>query len=298
MTKLLPLNNWQSRRIIRPFPLYIDTIGTFEDLLSSADGARERSAYYRVICLQQGEGAFWIDMQDFQLGSACIFFLRPGQFYAAEPDSLLSGHIISFGESFLGGDDERTDRAYPLDLLQYLFHNQFALLQGEIINDLNEIIGTMIKELNNDYPFKEEILKRYFRIFLVHLTRQLEAGVGQKEQMWSMELVKSFMALIERDFLIKKMVSDYAFSLSVTPNYLNQIVKKATGQSAGYHIRQRIALEAKRKAVYSNKCMKEIAYHLGFSDPCHFSKFFKKTTGINFTDFRKTKSAVPGLPEV
>jgi AraC-like DNA-binding protein len=38
--------------------------------------------------------------------------------------------------------------------------------------------------------------------------------------------------------------------------------------------------------------MKEIAYHLGFSDSAHFSKFFKNTTGMNFTDFKKEKFAI------
>ena len=59
-------------------------------------------------------------------------------------------------------------------------------------------------------------------------------------------------------------------------NYLNEIIKKTTGYSAGYHIRQRVVLEAKRKAAYSDSCMKEIAYHLGFCDIAHFSKFFKE----------------------
>jgi AraC family transcriptional activator of pobA len=36
------------------------------------------------------------------------------------------------------------------------------------------------------------------------------------------------------------MVSGYAGMLLVTPNYLNEIIKKTTGYSAGYHIRQRV----------------------------------------------------------
>lgn len=75
--------------------------------------------------------------------------------------------------------------------------------------------------------------------------------------------------------------------LSVTPNYLNEIVKKTTGRSASHHIRQRIVFEAKRQATYSDSCMKQIGYYLGFDDMAHFSKFFKMVTGINFTDFKK-----------
>jgi len=33
--------------------------------------------------------------------------------------------------------------------------------------------------------------------------------------------------------------------------------------------------------------MKEIAYHLGFDNLAHFSKFFKNNCGVNFTAFKK-----------
>jgi AraC-like DNA-binding protein len=94
---------------------------------------------------------------------------------------------------------------------------------------------------------------------------------------------------LEKNFKEQRMVAEYASELSVSPNYLNEIVKKVTGQSAGYHIRQRIGLEAKRKALHTGMCMKEIAYYLGFSDLAHFSKFFKLTTGKNFSDMRKER---------
>jgi AraC-like DNA-binding protein len=46
-------------------------------------------------------------------------------------------------------------------------------------------------------------------------------------------------------------------------------------------------LEAKRKAVFGGYSMKEAAYDLGFYDPSHFSKYFKNSSGVNFTDFKR-----------
>jgi AraC family transcriptional activator of pobA len=90
--------------------------------------------------------------------------------------------------------------------------------------------------------------------------------------------------------IAKKMVSAYARDLHVTANYLNETVKKASGSPASYHIQQRIILEAKRKARHVRTSMKEIAYGLGFADLAHFSKYFKRASGINFTDFKKELS--------
>ena len=69
--------------------------------------------------------------------------------------------------------------------------------------------------------------------------------------------------------------------------YLNNIIKQATGNCAGFHIRQRIAGEAIRQAKLTGASMKEVASALGFDDNAHFSKFFKKTAGKNFSDIRK-----------
>lgn len=107
-----------------------------------------------------------------------------------------------------------------------------------------------------------------------------------------MSLVQQFMSLLEKHYKTEKMVAGYASLLSVTPNYLNEIIKKTTGYSAGHHIRQRVVLEAKRQATYSDHCMKQIGYYLGFDDTAHFSKFFKNAAGINFTDFKKERITV------
>lgn len=88
------------------------------------------------------------------------------------------------------------------------------------------------------------------------------------------------------------MVSDYARELAVTPNYLNEIIRKKTGIAASDHIKNRIILEAKREAVHGGGSMKEIAYRLGFDDLAHFSKYFKNATGRSFTEFRKRNCTI------
>jgi YesN/AraC family two-component response regulator len=138
-----------------------------------------------------------------------------------------------------------------------------------------------------------ELLKRYFKIFLIYLTRTLEENFQSTEQSRETELVKNFMELLDKNFKEKKMVAEYAAKLLVTPNYLNRIVKKITGFSAGHHIRKRVVLEAKRMGRYSDAGMKEIAYNLGFLDSAHFSRFFKTFGGINFSEFKKGPLVVP-----
>jgi AraC family transcriptional activator of pobA len=72
----------------------------------------------------------------------------------------------------------------------------------------------------------------------------------------------------------------------MTPDRLNDHVKRATGVTAGHLIRQRILIEAKRQLVFTLEPINEIAYDLGFSDPSHFARFFRKQTMTTPQDFR------------
>ena len=107
--------------------------------------------------------------------------------------------------------------------------------------------------------------------------------VSKKEK----ELVSRFVEHLNKDFATKKLVSDYADDLCISPNYLNTIIKKVTSFPASHHIQQCIIREAKYRALHSGAMMKEIAYDLGFNDLAHFSKFFKNYSGSSFSSFMK-----------
>jgi AraC-like DNA-binding protein len=93
--------------------------------------------------------------------------------------------------------------------------------------------------------------------------------------------------LVDSKFRDLKLVTQYASRLRISPNYLNEAVKSILGYPASHYIRNRIILEAKRKAIYSNESMKEIAYSLGFDNTAHFSKYFKNSSGMCFSTFKK-----------
>jgi AraC family transcriptional activator of pobA len=93
--------------------------------------------------------------------------------------------------------------------------------------------------------------------------------------------------LIEEHFRKERLISFYAEKLAMTADRLNDHVKRATGVTAGHLIRQRVLTEAKRQLVFTNQAIHEIAYDLAFSDPSHFTRFFRKQTGTTPQAFRE-----------
>jgi len=249
--------------------------------------APRRHNYYMIIWILQGSGTLLADLEQYDITGNTVYCLAPGQILLFNAGAQTSGYVISFTTEFLCLQE------HNLELLNNtgLFHASSPLpvikVSRAMTGEMEEIIAKMTREYDNCCLLRAEILKGFLKVFLIYLTRQCEKPGPYSSRTKHGELVNRFMALLEKRYASWKMVSDYAEELFVTSNYLNEIVKKVSGFPASYHIRQRIVLEAKRQAIYASASMKEIAYHLGFDDIAHFSKFFKNVSGTSFTAFRK-----------
>ena len=77
-----------------------------------------------------------------------------------------------------------------------------------------------------------------------------------------------------------------AEALHLSPNYFGDLVKKETGRSAQEYIQSKVIDVAKERVFDRSKSVSEIAYELGFKYPQHFTRLFKKKTGVTPNDYR------------
>jgi AraC family transcriptional regulator, transcriptional activator of pobA len=99
--------------------------------------------------------------------------------------------------------------------------------------------------------------------------------------------VEALRRLVEEHFRKERLISFYAEKLAITPDRLNDHVKRVSGVTAGHLIRQRVLTEAKRALVFTGQPIHEVSYDLGFADPSHFARFFRKQTGTTPQQFRE-----------
>jgi AraC family transcriptional activator of pobA len=246
-----------------------------------------RHSYFVIIWVKKGSGIHFIDVDKYNIEDNTVYCLTPGQIHLLKANEPADGYVISFTAEFLSLQEDNFNLLFNTGLFYTFSHSPVIRVSEEMEIDMKEIVEKMMKEYANFFLLRAEILRGFLKIFLIYLTRQFEGADSSAQQSKNVELTRRFLTLLEKQFMTKKMVTDYAEQLAVTPNYLNEVVKKVSGFPASHHIQQRIVLEAKRQAAYSDVSMKEIAYHLGFDDVAHFSKFFKNVSGASFTDFRK-----------
>ncbi|MEO5892220.1 MAG: helix-turn-helix domain-containing protein [Ferruginibacter sp.] len=279
--KMLP-----SLYAIKEAPLAIRIIESKENNYLHPIPKADKHFYFEALWIVKGKGNCLIDLEEFEINDNMFFCLRPDQVYRLQANGCFFGYSISFTESFFCIGEREDASAYQSSIIQSITRSP-CIVSIAAAHDMNEIMKKMIDELDNDHLFRIEMLRRYLKIFFVYVARQFEDSLHNIVQTRDIELVQKFKTYVDKNFITTKLVSDYAAMLFVTPNYLNTVVKKITGYSARCHIRHRTVLEAKRKATYAGLGMKEIAYYLGFVDISHFSKYFKKATGTNFSAFKK-----------
>ncbi|MEO7047380.1 MAG: helix-turn-helix transcriptional regulator [Ferruginibacter sp.] len=258
------------------------------DCFQSTD-KKDWHRHFEILYIVKGTGHCIIDLEKFEIKNNMILCLRPDQVRRFETIEDILGYRISFTESFFCMGEQEEDLMYQSAVIASIPRSACVVLQEDITKDIKEVLEKMIREFNSDCLFRTEMLRRYLKIFLVYIARQFEDSIEEIIHTRNIEMLQKFKTLVDKNFLTTKTVAEYAAMLCVTPNYLNTVVKKMTSYPARFHIRQRIVLEAKRKATHSGLCMKEIAYYLGFMDISHFSKYFKNATGSNFSDYKKER---------
>lgn len=242
---------------------------------------------FEIFYFVEGEGQLTVDFTSYSIQAKKAFCLYPGQVRQVNISRPSDGYYLSASADFVLLSKAGPEAIFTAQQLAGTSQPVAIEFNDERNDELIEVLFKLRKEFANYFLLRSEVLKSLFNLLSIYLARQLTPSFPNEPIRREQQLVRNFIALLKNNYVEKKAVADYASELFITPSYLNQVVKKVTGQPASYHIQQQIVLEAKRLARFTTQSMKEIAYQLGFDDIAHFSKFFKNNSGINFTKFKK-----------
>lgn len=251
------------------------------------DPQRLRPHYHDFfqVSLLLGKVGLMHDFRETETEGTTLFFLSPGQVHTIAPRARMKGTIVSFTREFLeeGGGD-----GFLLDLPFYHTADRapWLRLHGRGVGWTKEVFRQLQEEYDQEEAGSAEVVRSWLKILFVRSARwhAVESPVveGSRQAL----LAKRFQQAIEAGSY-RQTVGDFAKELGVTANYLNDVVRKETGQAAGEHLRRRRLLDAKRSLLHSTLSVSEIGYSLGFEDPSYFSRFFRRYEGVTPGEFRK-----------
>lgn len=148
------------------------------------------------------------------------------------------------------------------------------------------ILDRLTIEYTENGADKTDLIRPYLAALLTEINRVYTSKAPAKIDAGD-RLVQRFMDLLTENVRQKRLVSQYADQLNISPNHLNKVVKVHTGQSPSVWIDERIILETKVLLFQSDLTVAQIALEMGFNDQSSFGKLFRKYTKLSPTDFRK-----------
>ena len=177
-------------------------------------------------------------------------------------------------------------------LLNKPFDEEFPFfdVQAEHIVNISinesEKIQQAFKDIISEYerfsPEKDYLLRNYIYILLLRVReiyRPHAKQIGESASR-AVKVAGKFKHLVEKNFIAVREINQYADWLHLSPKYLAELVREATGKSPREIINDMLLLETRVLLGSTDKSMTEIAHELNFGDQSHFNRFVKQHTGL------------------
>ena len=232
-------------------------------------------------------------MKMFDAVDGSILAVEPGQVGGKEDDGQpldISGWVLLFSPELLRGTD------LEVRMKDYRFFSYFAAetlkMEPSEWGRITQLLTQLRHELqeNADSAALRAVILGYIRLILEYC-RRIYLRQLSKEDMTSSDLLKRFHQLL-REYYLDGLQLDLgvpsvrycAGELAYSARYLGDVVHRATGGTAIGYIHSFVIEQGKNLLMNGNN-IGETARLLGFDYPHHFTRLFKKVTGITPTDF-------------
>ena len=244
-----------------------------------------RKDFYHVSFKKSpSNSSIFINANRFENQRDCLIFSSPYHIYSWQRSSNTKGFVFYFKEEFLA-----CDILSEFPFFNVTQTNLFEPEQAEVEKLLSyfQIIWVEFRGMNS---YKTHIIHSLVLALLYYCKSLHERYRAQeKKQPRSLIILNQYQQLINKFYLEKKAVEEYASLLGITPNYLSDAIKQATGRTARSFIVERIVLEAKSLLTHTELDIADISHNLQFDESTNFGKFFKKYVGLTPLQFRNRK---------
>jgi len=243
---------------------------------------------FQILLIGRGGGTLDLEADAIPFEAPAVITLTPtvAHGFRFHPD-VTEGFVVSFTEDVAGALGE--DGSAALARLRSIASNPpLSFQRHEDVLRLDRLCSELLDETSFAREGYEVAARSYLALIGIEVARLAASHKrsGAVTLTTADPTVEELRRLIEANFHTERNIGFYASKLAMTPDRLNDHVKRATGVTAGHLLRQRILTEAKRQLVFTRLTVGEIAYDLAFADPSHFGRFFKKQTGTTPQAFR------------
>lgn len=243
---------------------------------------------YQILWLESGVKKIAVDAEELESYAYSIIFLNPGKEVRLRFDcSLTKGWILKFSYDYFKQQYHNGLRIQYADIFFSSGEIPRIVLSPKIGDRINSLAEMIAEVMQSNIPNKELAASSLLKTLLVYCDSKCNLRVTAESNNHYLDIVSRFKHLVSQNLTTCHRVSEYAEMINVSPKYLNNVVKEVMGVTAKNVISEQLLIRSCHDLKFTNLSIKEIAIQLGFSEPEHFSNFFKKNIGSSPLAYRQ-----------
>ena len=243
-----------------------------------------RINFYALIWFLEDKGIHFIDFEKLPVQKNTVYLLSPNQVHSIPSEVLPKARVIVCSPGFFQRIEE-----YQLRQLFHPFNNKGIVIPSEMVAPMQRLFDLLLLEYRQ--VAEPSLLLKYTAIMLVQLRRFADTGDNNYTNIDDKRILL-LLQLLQQHYKEQKDAGFYAREIGLTAKRLNEILRERMNTTISQLLYHLLLIEAKRELFHPDLSVKEIAYHLGFSDQSYFARFFKKHTGLSPDTFRSTAQKV------
>ena len=221
----------------------------------------------------------------FHVPEKTAFLFLPGCSYTVQIDQdpvrlLDIRFTLSLPEASVQGSVRR-GRKLPLRFLDYPLLNTPLIMTPTI--QTRRILTEFLWEQQKQLQFCQELSDLYLRIIFLALVRDTAESEDTNISDAAAKIMRYVRAHISEDIQNETAARD----LSYHSNYINRVIKKATGMTFHKFVVDEKLQHASSLLISSSDSITAIAYSLSFNTSSHFSNLFAEKYNCTPSQYRK-----------
>ncbi|WP_160723629.1 helix-turn-helix domain-containing protein [Bacillus sp. USDA818B3_A] len=281
----LPFIDWN----IRFFGAHMQTVSKEWSV------AREFHHAFEILIVLEGEQETIIENETYSLNSGDIMLIPPG---VEHINRCISNNNMTYFCAHFDIDEP----SFRIEMLKHcdLIYTSTSPFYQRIKSTLENWLDLLSK--TNDRPVKDKlkiqiVLFELLEIFsdIVSQNQKNVANLSMTTTKYAKEIADAIKSTFKRHYLNNAdadvdpaiHIQPIIASLGLSPNYGLEIFQKVYNMSPRAYLSELKLQEAKILIQQPEISLKEISNRLGYKNLSHFSRQFKRWTGVSPTEFRK-----------
>lgn len=249
--------------------------------------AVQRPRFTMFLLYKEGIGEHVVDFERFDVAPGRLIMVPAGRTHQFRLTPEMQGDVLVIDQDFI-----LPERLSPLrQALSKMDWPVASSLSGGAqadFIDTCDMIRSDCARFRAD-PLLPHLLRQrvYALLVLLHLDWSRDAERPIPANTRQADLLREFRDLVNRHFLDRWTVADYARKLGYAERTLTRACLDLEARTAKRIIDERLALEARRMIANSDETIDAIAFALRFQDASNLTQFFRRVTGATPSEFRR-----------